>query len=327
MHKYRELWTWQQCASLPIKFWATSVAVCDGIVYVATNVTRLYVYKPDIEKWFHSSVLPPVVEYSIVTAPNKKHILAIGGRSYPYVLSNTVYLWDKMNERWITPYPNMPTPRYRCAAISYKSNIIVIGGIKQHISHMLTTAVEVLHVNNTNPHDSYWSVIQHPLPITTYGSIPLIIDDTLYIAAGYNENSVGVQVVSAAYLPHLLQNNNSTPPVWSRLPNVPYCSRSINCCQGYLITFSGDHLVQHMKGAWESVPYIHVYNPDTKWWDRVDEVAPHDYYFGMSVHLTDNKILFIGGLTGTHNPNNVFDIVSNCWILATTTEHPSIIPY
>ena len=98
---------------------------------------------------------------------------------------------------------------------------------------------------------------------------------------------------------------------------MPYSSHSINHYQGHLITFTGVHKVERPdedKPVWELVPLIHIYNPDTKTWDCVGDI-PIGYYMGMSVYIRENKILFTGGLTGTHDPNKNDDIMTTCSIL------------
>ena len=189
----------------------------------------------------------------------------------------------------------------------------------------ITRAVEVLHINDNNIHDSYWSVVEQ-LPLVVYNAIPLIVNDKLYIAVG-TDTSTGhttCNVVTAS-LPELLQssnNNTSSSQVWSKLPDTPYSSHSINHYQGHLITFTGAHKVERPdedKPVWELVPLIHIYNPDTKTWDCVGDI-PHGYYLGRSIHIRENKILFIGGLTGRYNPNEDDDVITTCSILILTPQ-------
>ena len=81
---------------------------------------------------------------------------------------------------------------------------------------------------------------------------------------------------------------------------MPYSSCSISRYQGRLITFSGGHKVEQPdqdKPVWESVPLIHIYNPDTRTWDCVGEI-PYGYLLGKSIHIKENNIFFMGGLTG-----------------------------
>ena len=83
------------------------------------------------------------------------------------------------------------------------------------------------------------------------------------------------------------------------------------------MTFSGVHCVEQPntdKTVSKSVPLIHIYNPNTNTLDCVGEI-PYEYSFGRSVHIRDNKILFIGGVTGTCSALIADDIVTTCLLL------------
>ena len=270
----------------------------------------------------------PCVYFSLVTVTEKKQLLAIGGlriSNGDVEESNKVFLWDEKYKRWLTPYPNMPTARHHSSIIAHGLTVIVAGGKTCCNPYTITRAVEVLHINDNNLHDSYWSVVEQ-LPLVVCNAIPLIVNDKLYIAQGADTSTdpSTCNVVTAS-LPELLQssnNNTSSSQVWSKLPDMPYSSDSINHYQGHLITFTGDHKVERPdedEPVWELVPLIHIYNPDTKTWDCVGDI-PHGYYLGISVHIRDNKILFIGGLTGTHDPCNDDDIMTTCSILTITPQ-------
>ena len=74
-------------------------------------------------------------------------------------MSNKVFLWDEKYKKWLSPYPNMPTERLYSSSISHGLTVIVAGGITRYDPVTLTRAVEVLHINDNNLHDSYWSVV------------------------------------------------------------------------------------------------------------------------------------------------------------------------
>ena len=305
--------TWQQCADMPEKCWAISVAKLDGKVYVSgysegSGYHYSFMYDSNKDQW---STLPelPCWYFSLVTVTEKKQLLAIGGNTRNNGVieeSNKVFLWDEKYNKWLTPYPNMPTARSRSSSISHGLTVIVAGGATCLDPSTLIRSVVVLHINDNNLHDSYWSVVEQ-LPHVVRNAIPLIVNDKLYITVGYDKvaGSSTCNVVTAS-LPELLQssnNNTSSSQVWSKLPDMPYSSHSINHYQGHLITFTGGHMVERPdedKPVWELVPLIHIYNPDTKTWDCVGDI-PIGYYLGVSVHIRENKILFIGGLTGTYN--------------------------
>ena len=324
--------TWQQCADLPGKCWASSVAELDGKIYVSGYsgggaYTCPFMYDSNKDRWFTLPDLP-CGHFSLVTVTEKKQLLAIGGRTNNndvIEMSNKVFLWDEKYKKWLTPYPNMLTARCLSSSISHGLTVIVAGGITCWDAATITRVVEVLHINDNNLHDSYWNVVEQ-LPLVIYDTIPLIVNDKLYIAIGC-EIFPGYSTcnVVTASLPELLQssnNNTSSSQVWSKLPDMPYSSRSINHYQGHLITFTGGHKVElpdEDKPVWELVPLIHIYNPDTKTWDCVGDI-PHGYYLGRSVHIREDKILFIGGLTGRHNPNIDDDIMTTCSILTLTPQ-------
>ena len=324
--------TWQQCSDLPKKCWVLSVAELDGKVYVSgesgrSGYTFPSMYDSNKDQW---SILPalPCGGFSLVTVTEKKQLLAIGGainNNGVVEFSNKVFLWDEKYNKWLTPYPNMPTARWECSSISHGLTVIVAGGATCWDPSTITRSVEVLHINDNNLRDSYWSVVEQ-LPHVVWCAIPLIVDDKLYITVGYDTNpgSTTCNVVTAS-LPELLQssnNNTSSSQVWSKLPDMPYSSYSINHYQGHLITFTGLHKVERPdddKPVWELVPLIHIYNPDTKTWDCVGDI-PIGYLLGMSFHIRENKILFIGGATGTHDLNNDDDIMTTCSILTLTPQ-------
>ena len=330
----RRILAWERCAGLPVKCTITSVTVCDGNVYIAAGIDKsdcqilmCYMYNPNNDKW-SQLVNPPYKGFSLVAVPSKKQLLAIGGLINNDEMSSEIFLWDKVNEKWITIYPNMPTSRCCCSSILHQLMIIVAGGITCARSLTLTTTVEVLHIDDTNPQNSYWSVVEQ-LPVATYSPIPLIIDERLYVAVGHGEDSDSTCSIVTVSLPDLLQSSNnktSNGQLWSKLPNIPYSSASINHYQGRLISFGG-HLVDETdreKPVRESIPRIHLYNPNTESWDCVGEI-PYGHIFGLSVQLNKNKILFIGGLTDTQHSDNVDDLVTTCLTLTITTRHPSII--
>ena len=327
--------TWQQCADLPEKCWAKSVAELDGKVYAAVldskggYVTPL-MYESSKDQW---SWLPnlPCAHFSLVTVPDRKQLLAIGGAGIflrtslsfmmtEYRVTNKVFLWDEDNRKWITPYPYMPTARGYCSSISHGSTVIVAGGVTCWDPLIMTRAVEVLHIKEPGWFTgSYWSTVEQ-LPHAIYNVIPVILNDTLYIAQGCDTKDLSTCNVVTASLPQLLQSSNrntSCSQVWNKLPDMPYSSFSINYYQGRLITFGGDYQVERSdkdKPVFHSVPLIHIYNPDSRTWDCVGEI-PYKYLLGRSIHIKENKILFIGGLTGTCNFDKDDDMITTCLIL------------
>ena len=320
--------TWKQCPDLPAKLFAASVAKLDGKVYIAVRGSKFahsepLIYDFNKNQWSKLPALP-YASLSLVTVPDRKQLLAIGGFmniSGVIEISNKVFLWDEENWKWTTPYPNMPTARCYCSSISHGSTVIVAGGVTCWDPWTITRAVEVLHIKeHTWLTKSHWSVVEQ-LPHPVCDAIPLIVNDNLYIAVGTdNKTGASTCTIVTASLPELPQSRNkntSSGQVWNKLADMPYASLSISHYQGRLITFSGGHRVEQPgidKPVFKSVPLIHTYNPYINTWDCVGEIR-YEYLLGRSVHIRDNKILFIGGLTGTCNTANNDDIITTCSML------------
>ena len=316
--------TWLQCSNLPAKVFTTSVAELNYKVYVESNPFPL-MYDCIDDQWYTLSSLP-YAHFSLVTIPDRKQLLAIGGVVFNstnavFEVSNKVFLWDKENLKWTTPYPNMPTARCYCSSISQGSTVIVAGGVTCHDPYTRTRAVEVLHIKEHSLFTrSHWSVVEQ-LPLVVCNAIPLIVNDKLYIAGGCdNKNGDNTCNLVTASLSELLQSSNkntSSSQVWHKLPDMPYSTYSINYYQDRLIIISGLHRVEQpstYKPVYQSAPLIHIYNPNTNSWDCVGKI-PYEYFLGRSVNITNNKILFIGGLTGTYCATKDDDIVTTTLML------------
>ena len=327
--------TWKQCADLSGNCWATSVAELDGNVYAAVQSGKgacvdPLMYDSKKDQWFTLPALP-YGRFSLVTVPDWKQLLAIGGEvnnNGVIEISNKVFIWNEKDTKWTTPYPKMPTARFRCSSISHGSSVVVAGGITCWDPWTVTRVVEVLHIKEHSWFTkSHWSVVE-PLPFVVHSAVPLIVNDQLYIASGSDEiHGPSTSNILTASLPELLQSSNkknSSGQVWNKLPDMPFSSFSINHYQGCLITFGGHHWAERLhedKPHLESVPLIHIYNPHTKTWERTGEI-PYGYLLGRSIHIRESKLLFIGGLTGKYDTGKDDNMITTCLILTLSPRTP-----
>ena len=141
---------WQQCADLPSKYWVESVAELNGKVYATISDSNYaldnpLMYDSDKDQWSSLPALP-YARFSLVTVPDRKQLLAIGGTGDNKVISNKIFLWDEENRKWTTPFPNMPSARCDCSSISHGSKVIVAGGVTCLDPYTMTRSVEVLHI-------------------------------------------------------------------------------------------------------------------------------------------------------------------------------------
>ena len=286
----------------------TSITELDGSVYVSlSGQTYPLMYDSRKDRWSQLPALP-VKHFSLVSVPDKKQLLAVGGitDNKDVKVCNKVFHWDDVFNKWLKCYPDMPTARFYCSCVCQGSTVIVSGGVTRLDSLTLTRAVEVLHVKYLK---SYWIVVEQ-LPIALYQSVPFIINDVLFIAEGFDklQNTPYVFMVP---LQKLMESSNdpNSPQVWEKLFDMPYASMSINHYQGRLVTFGGCYRSRFAHHNFTTTPLIHLYNPDTTSWDCVGKIE-HSYYLWKSVHLTENKILFVGGLT-----SDCVDPVTTCTLL------------
>ena len=184
-------------------------------------------------------------------------------------------------------------------------------------------AVEVLHITEESTgSNSYWSVVEQ-LPHVVYEAVPLITGDKLYIVSGYDNDGESTCNIVTASLPELLQSSDKKiDNVWHKLPNMPYTSWSIIHYQGRLIILNGDYWCKQSgvsESVWKLAQQSYLYNPNTKSWDYVGDDL-HDYELGKSVYIGENRIIFIGGITGTFTVGVKDDMVKSCSILTLTTK-------
>ena len=295
-----------------------------------------FIYDINKKEWSPLTVLSRLY-YITVAVHSKKHLIAIGG-SIPdtNTMSSEISLWDEKHKQWVIQYPNMPTARCSVAAICYRSAVIVAGGITSWRPWAVTRVVEVLNINDGSLSDSYWSTVDQ-LPHLTYGGIPLLCNDTLYISSIIDyvdlHDTLTILTTSVSKLLKSKNTNTVSSTLWKKLPDTPYSSYAIVCYQDHLITFTGVHLVEqpnNSKPVCQGAPQIHIYNPDTMTWDYVGSVS-FGYVLCGPVYIGENKILFIGGLKGTCNEYNDDNWMHVTLQLELTPvvhkQHPSIIPY
>lgn len=323
---------WDKLDDMTDKCMSTSVVELDGKVYAvlentAARFLNVRMYSCEANAW---TSLPPL-QYggaSLAAIPNKSQLLAIGGIYHPDVscsnISKKAYLWDEKYETWLTVYPDMSTPRCYCCSVGYKSMVIVAGGTTQYEGNRNTEAVEILKAHDTNPRDSQWIAVRSMPTLMYQYMVPVLIDDTLYIASGFRKGLPisGFNIVSANVPALLKSTNHDIHPVWNRLPELSHSSFSISHFDGHLVAFGGEELDttanRRLDGRHRlcTVTSIHVYKSFTHEWEKVGEV-PHAYSLGCAVHLQENKIMFVGALI---DPSCVTDkdLLTTCPVVTIT---------
>ena len=313
--------TQQHCADLLVKCWPTSVTELDGKVYIvaegSSEAAYLYAYDVIKRKWLQMPALP-YHKCSLVSVPEQKQLLAIGGckKTEDVVeVSSQVFIWDEDNKKWLIQYPNMYNARFSSSSISNGLKVIVAGGVTCYYSWTITSTVEILSLQSEiSPSRTHtWTKVEQ-LPFAVYGAIPLIVQDNLYIAGGFDKRNHGTRKIVTAFLSELQKSNSYDASVWSRLPDLPYFSFSINHYQDHLITFTGVNLGERPTLD-KPVHQFHLYNSETKSWDYI-ATASEGYIWGRSIKIKDDVIFVVGGTTGTIYRGEDDNVMKTCFILS-----------
>ena len=314
----------QQCADLLIKCWATSIAELDGKVYIiaedSSESEYPYVYDVMKQEWSQLPALP-YCKCSLVSMADLKQLLAIGG--YKKIkdaveVSKQVFVWHEDDKKWVFDYPAMCTGRFSSSGISHGLMVIVAGGVTCYYPWTTTSTVEILSTEKEFSPDRTLTWIKvEQLPYALYGAIPLIVQDNLYIAGGFDEHHWRTCKIVTVPLSELQKCGNTDASIWKRLPDMPYTSSSINHYQGHLITFTGVS-VGEQPVCDRPIHQFHLYNTDTKSWDYI-ATASEGYIWGRSVHIKDDVIFVVGGTTGTvYRGEDDDNLVKTCLMLSLT---------
>ena len=287
-----------------------------------------YVYNFVRKEW---SSLPdlPYANASLVSVPGQNQLLAIGGckknDENAVEVSRQVFQWDAINKKWISKYPMMPTARFSFSSISHESRVIVAGGVTCYSPWIITRAVEILIIKEgwLPVFRSYWTTVEQ-LPHAVYDTVPLIVNDSLYIAGGFDKLHHSTCSIVTASLPDLQKssnNNTNSSQVWNKLPDIPYSSYSISHYQGRLIAFTEVSPAEQSDGG-KQMQKIYLYNPDAESWDYINHdqlqsIQGHNW--GRSILINDHVIFIVGGTTGTTRKGQDDHLVKTCCMLSFTT--------
>lgn len=315
--------TQQCCPDLLERCWPSSVIELDGKVYIiaedSSEATHTYVYDIIKGKWSQLPA-PPYHKCSLVSIPDQKQLLAIGGCKKirdTVEVSGKVFVWNEDDKKWLIKYPNMPTARFSSSSIFHEL-LIVAGGVTCSYPWTITSTVEILSFKKEVLQDEFsldrtlWSKVEQ-LPYAVYDAIPLIIHDNLYIAGGFDKHNHGTCKIVTTSLSELLNSGNNDSSVWNRLPDMPYSSFAINHYQGHLITFTGV-ILGEQPAQDKPMHQFYLYNPDTEFWDYI-ATASEGYIWGRSINIKDDVIFIVGGTTGTIYRGKDDNLVKMCLML------------
>jgi len=299
----------QRRADLPAGMYTHYIVRIGNEVYCGGGHTgkistgrQVFRYDPKQGKW---SPLPicPTFQFGLTQLDGK--LVTAGGRRLDHPIPiDDVYVLEE-SQTWEKSIPPLPTARCYTNAFSYKSTLVVSGGITHWTNSTRTTAVEVFQTKT-----SQWYCAER-LPHAHSAMSHAIINDTCYLIGGSTGSasrhayciSIPTLIETAVSSDHQVETNNSpqaspSPPTWQVLPDCPLRGSTAAELRGCLLAIGGKDDSDSPSSA------VHVYSPSTNSWVRMssgDLAEPR--YYAAATQLKTGEVIFVGGTNESkYNP-------------------------
>ena len=262
--------------------------VVEGKVYVGggnsdSNKNKQLVMEYDIPsgKW---TKLPPYKAHKFAMTSINGQLLLVGGVEL-FCKSSALGVWRAQYREWIHPYPNLPTPRHSCSAVSYKEWLIVAGGYSEADQYQMS--IDILNTRNQQWHTA------PPMPRGWSDMKTATIGDMWYLMGGYTVSHT--DKMYTVFLPALLSQllnprRSDNGQVWNELMG-PGTTRSAP-----LVISESLFAIGGGRDS-ECTSSIQLYQQDTKTWLKVGEL-PSPRFDCIATMISDRRVLLLGGTKG-----------------------------
>ncbi|XP_065907059.1 uncharacterized protein [Dysidea avara] len=254
---------WKEGAPLPVAAAVHTAVLYNNAVYVGGGHTesdlidpfQVFVYHPDTNKW-DIPIKTSTKYFALVVLMNK--LLILGGSGGVYVIPNNKVL--VLDESQWKDYTEIPTKRLNVSVASYKTMMIVMGG--------LCTAIVLSTTEVFDDTTGQWFTC-NDLPYPHRLQQTVILEDTLYVLNGYTQDGPSNDVYAAP-----LDNLSSCHQLdWKCLTDTPWrysAAAATGLDNKYLLVVGGDSTsdtvcvwkttkgVMVASSSWESVGCLPV---------------------------------------------------------------------
>ena len=278
------------------------------------NARKVFQYNPSQDTW---SQLPicPTLHFGLTQLDGK--LVTVGGHKLDQIIPiNDVYVLQE-SKTWERSIPPLPTARFYPTAFSYKSTLIVSGGLthwKTNNKHSTrTNAVEVFQTK------TYQWYRAEPLPVAHSSMSCAIVDDTCYLIGGEKSDGyasrqfycTSVSSLISQALPPGHPETSSTPqaspspPRWQVLPECPLKYSAAVELGGSLLAIGG----KDNSGSPSSA--VHMYSPSTDSWVKISGGdLPVPRHFAAATQLEGGEVIFVGGDNKLKSPTKTIFVAS-----------------
>ena len=216
-----------------------------------------------------------------MAAVNNQLVLVGGSRDRTYKATNILAVWDAPLQKWLHPFPAMPTARHSLSVTSYGKWLIAAGGYMYDERDSQLRKVELL----DTPSGHWYEAPSLPIGCSEMSSA--IIGNTWYLLGGFSSQKPHKHVFSVC-LDELISSAKSTsqPTIspWQVLPKTPLEYSTALILNGTLLTL----------GGYKS-PAIHLYQPHSRSWIKACDVLPAQREQCACTVLPNGEVFVAGG--------------------------------
>ena len=265
--------------------------VMQGMVYVESgnimgdNKYKVMVYDIHLGEW---ATLPPYKTHFFGMTVIDNQLVLVGGIEVGGARSKVLGAWKAASKEWVHPYPDMPTARFSCSAVTYKEWLVVAGGYSEKGDH--STSVIVMNTSNKQ-----WSTAP-PLPMGWTEMKAAIVGDMCYFMGGFiNGATKKVLSVSLPALISQLNHSKRGMKIWKEISELDVIQPAPLSINGSLFAL----------GGWrdgKDLPTIQLYQPETRKWLKVGDLS-HPRSLCTSAMINDREVMVVGGREGSYVTN------------------------
>ena len=269
--------------------------VIQGMAYVgggnilSDNKNKVMVYDIYSGEW---ATLPPYKTRFFGMTVIDNQLVLMGGMEVGGAYSKVLGAWRAASKEWVHPYPNMPTARSSCSAVTYKEWLVVAGGISEQGKYL--ASVEVMNTSNKQ-----WSTAP-PLPVRWTDMKAAIVGDMCYFMGGFiSGRTKKVFSVSLQALLNPKSSSERDRQIWKEISELNVTSSSPLSISGSLFALGGEKD--------DKTTTIQLYQPETGKWLKVGDL-PHPRSLCTSAMINDREMMVVGGCEYVMNEMNRTDI-------------------
>ena len=290
--------TWEEKPPVPLACYGHSAVQLGEIVYVGSGYVvdpesnsrkssyEIHVYNTLTNSWT-SPIHIDYCWFSMATLNNT--LLIVGGKGKngkAIATSDQIFKMDPTGH--LEFYTRMNTPRSWTTAISHKEVLLIVGG--KDVNGKALSSVELFDSNNEE-----WYICSN-LPLPHYLINAVIVNNSLYLLGGVNQNNKCSPKVFVASLDTLLAEHELS---WNAHNDTPYlCSAPVSVDGTYLLLLGGSKDQHH-----EYTSDVYRLDQGSESWVKIDHL-PFARNLLAPVVMDDGSIIVIGGTKNKGIPIN-----------------------